>query len=89
MIADGIIEDGLAPSYYIEGLLYNVPVVKFGRNYQDTFINCFNWLDSSNRSDFLCANERYYLLREGSPVTWRAEKCTQFLAALADFWRDW
>jgi Nucleotidyltransferase domain len=89
MIADGIIEDRLAPSYYIEGLLYNVPVVKFGRNYQDTFINCFNWLESTNRNDFICANERYYLLREGSSVTWRAEKCTQFLTAMADFWRDW
>jgi hypothetical protein len=89
MFSDGIIAVGLAPSYYIEGLLYNVPVENFGRNYQDTFVNCFNWLDSSDRSDFVCANEQYYLLREGSPVTWRAEKCAQFLTAMGDFWRNW
>jgi hypothetical protein len=89
MVADGKIEAGLAPSYYIEGLLYNVPPDKFGRNYSATFVNCYDWLCSADRSTFVCANEQYYLLREGSSVTWRAGKCTQFLDALADYWRNW
>jgi hypothetical protein len=87
MVADGKIKDGLAPSYYIEGLLYNVPVAKFGYSYQDTFVNCLNWLNTTDRNKFVCANEQYYLLREGSPVTWRAAECAQFLTATGDFWR--
>lgn len=89
MVANGEIEAGLAPSYYLEGLLYNVPPDKFGQNYEDTFVNCFNYVNSADRSNFVCANEQFYLLREGSPVTWRAEKCTTFLNAVAKFWNDW
>ncbi|WP_457094600.1 nucleotidyltransferase domain-containing protein [Microvirga sp. P5_D2] len=89
MVADGKIEAGLAPSYYLEGLLYNVPADKFGRNHSDTFVNCFNYVNSADRSNFVCANEQYYLLREGTPVTWRAEKCTTFLNAVAKYWNDW
>jgi hypothetical protein len=89
MVADRKIEAGMAPSYYLEGLLYNVPADKFGRSYQDTFVNCFNYVNSADRSTFVCANEQYYLLHPTSPVTWRAEKCTPFLNAVAKYWNDW
>ena len=89
MVTEGKIEAGIAPSYYLEGLLYNVPADKFDRNYSDTFVNCFNYVNSADRSKFVCANEQYYLLHETSPVTWRAEKCTAFLNAVADYWRNW
>lgn len=89
MVADGKLESGLAPSYYIEGLLYNAPTDKFGGSYSDTFVECFNYLNSADRTNFVCANEQYYLLREGSPVTWRAGKCQQFLDAVGSYWRNW
>lgn len=89
MVAEGKIEAGLAPSYYLEGLLYNVPVNKFGRNYGDTFVNCFNYVAEADRSKFVCANEQYYLLHQSSLVTWRAEKCSKFLTAAANYWRNW
>ena len=47
------IEKGLAPSYYLEGLLYNVPNDKFGSSYVDSFVNVFNYLDDTDRSKFL------------------------------------
>jgi hypothetical protein len=34
MIDKGIISDELAPSYYIEGALWNVPVEKFGYSFR-------------------------------------------------------
>jgi hypothetical protein len=40
MIDDGLIADGVAPSYYLEDLLYNVPPEKFGGSHQDTFVEC-------------------------------------------------
>lgn len=89
LIEDKVIEAGVAPTYYIEGMLYNVPKEKFGKSYDDSFVNCMNWILEADRSKFLCANEQYYLLREGSPVTWRDSKCTAFLTAACDLWKQW
>ena len=84
-----LLEQGVAPSYYLEGLLYNVPNECFGGSYQDSFVKAINWVTQADRSKFVCANEQYYLLREGSPVTWRAEKCDKFLAAATKLWDAW
>jgi len=89
LIAEEMIEGGVAPSYYLEGLLYNVPNDKFGKSYQDTFSNAINWIHQADRSKFVCANEQYYLLHEISPVTWRKEKCEAFLTAAIDLWNQW
>lgn len=90
MIEKGLIADDLAPSYYLEGLLYNVPADKFGVTYHDTMADCLNWvLGQKDRSKFVCANEQYYLLRESSPVTWRAEKCEKFLEAAKNYWNNY
>lgn len=89
LVAEKMIEAGVAPSYYIEGLLYNVPNEKFGKSYDDSFVNCINWILEADRSKFVCANEQYYLLREDSPVTWRDAKCNEFLTAACDLWKQW
>jgi hypothetical protein len=88
MVGDKLIKEGLAPSYFIEGMLYNVPNDSFGTSYEDSFVNAVNWILNADRSKFVCANEQYYLLREGSPVTWRDANCTAFLDALCEFWRN-
>jgi len=89
LIKEGILENGVAPSYYLEGLLYNVPNIKFGRNYQDTFVKAISWILEADRAKFVCANEQYPLLRDNSPVTWRAEKCEAFLTATNELWNHW
>ncbi len=61
LVDDGVLAAGSAPSYYIEGLLYNVPNDKFGKSYGDTFVAAFNWILQADRTKFVCANERYYL----------------------------
>ncbi|MGA2492094.1 MAG: nucleotidyltransferase [Roseiarcus sp.] len=89
MVSEGLIEDGLAPSYYLEGLLYNVPIEKFGGSYVDTFVACISWLYSADRTKCVCANGQFFLLTEGLSVTWRADKCEKFLKAAVDFWKSW
>lgn len=89
LVTEKMLSDGVAPSYYLEGLLYNVPNEKFGGSYEDTIVNTINWIMESDRNKFVCANEQYYLLYEGSPVTWRAEKCEAFLNALIELWKQW
>ena len=89
LISEKMIASGVAPSYYIEGLLYNVHDEQFASNYQDCFVDCINWIQEADRSKFVCANEQHYLLREDSPVTWRDNKCDEFLAAAVDLWNQW
>jgi hypothetical protein len=89
MIEKGLIEEGLAPSYYLEGLLYNVPPGRFGGGYVANFTDTLDWLVAADRSDFLCAHEQFYLLRENSPVTWRAANCTKFLTKAVELWKQW
>jgi hypothetical protein len=83
------IASGIAPSYYIEGLLYNVPNDKFGTSYADTFANAMNWILQADRSTFVCANEQYYLLRDNAHTCWPNANCEKFLSALRSSWNNW
>jgi hypothetical protein len=86
MTEKGLIVDGLAPSYFLEGLLYNVERAQFGGTQQQNFCDTLNWLVKADRSKFVCANGIYYLCHPTSPVTWRAEKCSEFLSAAVNYW---
>ena len=88
-VENTILEEGIAPSYFIEGLLYNAPNNLFGNGYGSTFVRTINWLDDAQRSEFLCANEVYLLLHPTSPVTWRAENCGAFIRAMCKLWNNW
>ena len=85
MIEKKMIEDGLAPSY-LEGLLWNVPLDRFGGTEQQNFRDTLEWLWKADRSKFSCANDLYYLFHPTSPVTWRAEKRERFLSKAIDYW---
>ncbi len=89
LIDEKMIAGGVAPSYYLEGLLCNVPDEKFNTSYADCFANCLGWIQEADRSKFLCANEQYYLLWENSPVTWRSSKCDEFISAAVELWNQW
>jgi hypothetical protein len=89
LIADGVLGQGAAPSYYLEGLLYNVPPEAFGGTYSSALLGALNWIVDADRTKFVCANEQYYLLHKDSPVTWRADNCDSFLAAAVDLWTHW
>lgn len=89
MIDDGYLADGVAPSYFLEGMLYNVPNSHFAPSLQDTVANAINWVIASDRTQLQCANEQYYLLHPTSPVTWRAEKLEVYLDAVRRYWDAW
>jgi hypothetical protein len=90
MVADGMIADGVAPSYYIEGLLHNVPNANFVADESQTVYNVLKWLDDTkDRSNFLCANQQYYLLRDGHQVCWPIANGTAFINAVIKLWNAW
>ncbi|MDH1145241.1 nucleotidyltransferase [Pseudomonas mosselii] len=90
LVADGVLSADVAPSYYLEGLLYNVPSEKFGLSYGDCFVNAINWIQSEgDKSKLVCANEQYYLLWEGSPTSWEPANAEALLQAVIKQWNEW
>lgn len=89
LVDDGSIEKGSAPSYFLEGLLYNVPNDKFGNNYADTFVAALNWILQAKRSDLLCASERHYLVRDSAATCWPCADCDSFINTAVELWKNW
>lgn len=90
MVEEGLIKAGIAPSYYIEGFLYNVPNEKFTTSYQDCVANILNWYrQDAAKTDLVCANEQYYLLRDGYHTCWSQTDCDALVEAAVDLWNQW
>lgn len=90
LVTDGSLKAGVAPSYYVEGLLYNVPSEKFANTYGDSFVNAINWVQNEAVKDKLvCANEQYYLLRDNSHTCWNKGNAETFLSAAVKCWNKW
>jgi hypothetical protein len=90
LVDDGTLKNGIAPSYYLEGLLYNVPSDKFTTSYQDCFINAMNWIQTeADKSKLVCANEQYYLLWDDTHTSWPRANCEAFLNAAIKLWNNW
>jgi hypothetical protein len=88
MIGRGLLADGVAPSYFIEGMLYNVPDNKFGGSYQDTWIECFNHIVTADRDKLVTANYMHWLVRDNSPTSWPAANFNACTAALKKYWEN-
>jgi hypothetical protein len=86
MIDEGKLAEGIAPSYYLEGLLWNVPDNLFGFSYWKTVENCINYITYADTTQFHCANDLHWLLREGGQVNWSPKNFETFMAALRKFW---
>jgi hypothetical protein len=86
LLDDGHIPAGSAPSYFIEGMLANVPDNQFGPNYPATVANCLNWLWQTDRSQLWCANGQHRLLADNSPTSWAPANCTHFLQSAYQLW---
>jgi hypothetical protein len=88
LVNDGTLKAGVAPSYYIEGLMYNVPDSVFGTKHAATFIDAVKWIQQADRSKLVCANWQYYLFGS-SAVQWPSADCDLFLSKTIDLWNGW
>ena len=89
MIDDKYIADGVAPSYFVEGMLWNVPADKFVQGYEDTFVNTFNWVLNADKTEMACANDLYWLARDNSTVCWPTANFDAYLGAAKRYWNEW
>jgi hypothetical protein len=89
LVDEGLIEPGIAPSYYIEGLLYNVPNDKLSSSYQNCVVNTLNWYrQEAKKDELVCANEQHYLLRDGYRTCWTQANCDAFVDAAVKLWNE-
>lgn len=90
MIVQGLLRPGIAPSYYIEGLLYNVPNGNFASSYQGCVVNTLNWYrQEASNTDLVCASEQHDLLRDGQHTCWNQSDCDAFIEAAIRLWNEW
>lgn len=89
LVNDGAIQEGSAPSYFLEGLLYNVPNDKFGKSYGETFVAAMTWIIQAQRNKLVCANEQFYLVRDSAAECWPCANCDGFIDAAVEMWNNW
>lgn len=90
LVDAGLLGKDVAPSYYIEGLLYNVPPQKFVNSYADSLVNVLRWIqEEADKPNLVCANEQYYLLRPNLVTCWNPANCETFLEAVINLWNPW
>jgi hypothetical protein len=83
------LQSGVAPSYYLEGLLWNVPDGSFGTSYNATVFNCLKWMSEVDESTLVCANAMSPLLGDNSPVKWSPTNFRAFRSQAISLWNDW
>ncbi len=89
MIKHGYIKGGLAPSYYLEGMLSNVPAQHFVASRQQTFENYMHCFQISPTGELTCANGIHYLLRDGHSVCWNIADFNAFRTSAMRFYNQW
>jgi len=84
-IKSRLVDDGmdanLAPSYFVECLVYNIPNKQFRcNNLGSSVCNCLNWLNSNenNLSSLRCQNGVTYLFGNDS-AAWNVNDCKGFI----------
>jgi hypothetical protein len=84
----GYLNDGVASSYFIDCLIWNVPDDKFVDALQDTYCNVVNYLHNSTLTGFMCRNGIVPLFGT-TPEQWSEVSARQLVAALARLWNEW
>jgi hypothetical protein len=88
LIDAGALAHDIAPSYFVECLIYNVPDNCFARSYRECFVNSFNWLWEASPNVFSCENGLMPLFGV-APEQWNDRKAGQLLHALRGLWDNW
>jgi hypothetical protein len=84
----GEISEDLAPSYFVECLLYNVPNEKYTYDKQERYVNIVNWLIEVNLSSFKCQNKFQDVFGDKS-TQWSESDARKFIKRLIKLWNNW
>jgi hypothetical protein len=89
LVDAGSISRDVAPGYFIECLLYNVPDVFFRGTYSEACRASLQWLLDANRNDFDRPDRQAKLFGDRIVPSWDPTKCDQFLGLMVALWNDW
>jgi len=84
----GDIPDDLAPSYFLECMLYNVRDWYFGQAYHASYDGIVQWLLAQGMQDFRCQNEQERLFGP-SPEQWSVESAQAIVSRFYILWETW
>ena len=88
LISRGALDPGVAPSYFIECLLYNVPDRLFRSDLSATYVGILQWLETAPIRNFETQSGRTKLFGSRQDQ-WNVDRSRQFVAGLQQLWRDW
>ncbi len=86
MVNHGFLADGVAPSYFLEGMLWNVPSQYFTNSFRETFENYLPWLAHCNSMQLTCANGLHPLVRDEYQICWNTNDFTNFIRSAWHYW---
>ena len=84
----GMISAGLAPSYFVECLLYNAPDSAFQNGFQEAYYSIVNWMTQNDLDRLVCQNGQQGLFGS-SPEQWSVVDAKTFANQLVSLWNDW
>jgi hypothetical protein len=84
LVEQGKIADGLAPSYFLECLIYNAPDSCFGTSFSGTFREVVQHLWTKQFNSFTCQNSQVSLFGNTS-VQWNTDDATKLLTAFMEY----
>ena len=88
LVDNRVIPHSLAPSYFMECLIYNAPDNVFKKNLQETYRCIVDWMVHSDISKAVCPNKQLDLFGT-SPVQWSLEDAKTLSNRLAMLWNNW
>ena len=86
--SSGRISSDLAPSYFVECLLYNAPDLAFRPGFQETYCAIVNWMSQDSLEALVCQNGQQWLFGP-SPEQWSVADAKTFANQLVSLWNDW
>jgi hypothetical protein len=83
---DHALVEGTAPSYFLEGILWNMPYDRYANTHRGTVDQFVQWLSTLDASEMTFANGIHYLVRSNFPTSWKTPDFEAFRHTLEAYW---
>ena len=88
LVDQGVIDDKVAPSYFLECFIHNVASSNFGSDFQNTYCNIVNWLLEADFGMFTFPSLSAPLLFGTGDGQWSVDKAKRLLNQLVKLWNN-
>jgi hypothetical protein len=88
LMDNNTITENLAPSYFLECMLYNVPNSNFGVSFHQTYYAIMKWLNATDITRLVCQNEQLPLVGS-TPEQWSTASINGTIHELTNVWNNW